>query len=94
MIIVTWSSNVVNVIKPGSLANATPSLKTALEIGREGVQYDAEGAYSTAFDRYEAALQSIIPILNKEPKGRRKDLLHQQVGDPVFFYGKYIESAC
>lgn len=59
-------------------------MKTALEIGREGVQYDAEGAYSTAFDRYEAALQSIIPILNKEPKGRRKDLLHQQVGDPLF----------
>lgn len=63
----------------GSLASTTPSLKTALEIGMEAVQYDAEGSRSAAFERYEAALQNILPILAKEQKGRRKELLHQQV---------------
>ena len=62
----------------GSLASTTPSLKTAIEIGMEAVQYDAEGSRTTAFERYEAALQQILPVLTKEPKGRRKELLHQQ----------------
>lgn len=63
----------------GRLSSATPHLKVAIDIGIEAVQYDAEGQYSAAFDRYEMALQKILELLNAEPKGRRKELLYQQV---------------
>lgn len=43
------------------------------------VQYDGEGQFVNALERYEAALQLIIQLLSKEPKGKRKELLHQQV---------------
>ena len=63
----------------GSLALATPCMLTALEIGVEGVHYDAECKYALALERYTAALESLIALLRNEPKGRRKDLLRQQV---------------
>ena len=64
------------------LVNTTPSLKAALDIGIAAVQYDAEGQFASALERYESALQQIIQLLGKEPKGRRKELLHQQVSNP------------
>ena len=64
---------------PETLVSTTPSLKAALEIGTEGVQYDAEGQFSVAYERYEVALQKIVQHLSIEPRGRRKALLHQQV---------------
>ncbi|XP_046640835.1 serine/threonine-protein kinase ULK3-like [Daphnia pulicaria] len=62
-----------------SLASATPNLASALEIGKEGVQYDSEGQHVIALERYKAALDVMIPMLRHESKGRRRDLLHQQV---------------
>lgn len=62
-----------------SLASATPSMASALKIGIEGVQYDAEGQLTLALERYTASLEIMIPLLRKELKGRRKYLLHQQV---------------
>jgi len=53
-------------------------LKSALDIGVVAVQYDAEGQYSNALERYEAALKQIIQFLSKEPRGKRKELLHHQ----------------
>lgn len=34
----------------GSLASATPNLASALEIGKEGVQYDSEGQHVIALE--------------------------------------------
>jgi len=61
-----------------ALVSTTPSLKSALDIGVVAVQYDAEGQYSNALERYEAALKQIIQFLSKEPRGKRKELLHHQ----------------
>jgi len=75
------SSFVLHFDFKGSLASSTPSFQTALDIRIERVLYDAEGQSQLAFDRYQLALETIIPLLNskEEPKGRRRDLLHQQV---------------
>ena len=63
----------------GGLASCTPALKAAIEIGIEATQYDGEGQCASAYDRYEMALQKIVQLLSLEPKGRRKELLYQQV---------------
>jgi len=61
-----------------ALVSTTPSLKSALDIGVVAVQYDAEGQFANALGGYEAALQQIIQLLSKEPRGKRKELLHKQ----------------
>ena len=67
----------------GALVSTTPSLKSALDIGVVAVQYDAEGQFANALGGYQAALQQIIQLLSKEPRGKRKELLHKQV---ILFY--------
>jgi hypothetical protein len=63
-------------------------LLSSLEIGIEGVQYDAEGQLAFALERYKAALEKLIPLLRNELKGRRKDLIHQQVS--AFLVSMYL----
>ena len=67
------------VFETGKLANTTPKLRSALDIGVAAVQYDAEGQCATALEHYETSLQQILLFLSSEPKGKRKELLHQQV---------------
>ena len=67
------------IIYEDSLASSTPSLMSALDIGIEGVSYDSEGQHALALERYKAALDKLIPVLRNETKGRRRELLHQQV---------------
>lgn len=63
------------------MSSSTPEMKTALEIGIEGVTYDAEGRYNEAFDRYESAISMLLKLLKSEPKGPRQKLIQQQVAE-------------
>lgn len=38
-----------------------------------------EGKYQNALDNYKLSLGKLVPLLSQEPKGQRRDLLHQQV---------------
>jgi len=51
----------------------------ALEIGEAGEQYLAEGNYALALEKFQSCLSVLMPLLGKEPLGRRRDLLHKQV---------------
>lgn len=51
----------------------------ALEIGEAAEQYLAEGSYVLALEKFQSCLSVLVPLLGKEPIGRRRDLLHKQV---------------
>jgi hypothetical protein len=63
----------------GQLCNATPAIATAVEIGCSAEQYVSEGHYQSALDKFESSLGILIPLLTNEPKGRRRDLLYNQI---------------
>lgn len=63
----------------GYLCSKTPAMATALEIGSSAEQYMAEGHYQSALDKFQSCLGVLIPLLSNEPKGRRRDLLHNQI---------------
>lgn len=62
----------------GQLFNATPAIGAALEIGSSAEQYVSEGNYQSALDKFQSCLGILIPLLNNEPKGHRRDLLYNQ----------------
>lgn len=51
----------------------------ALEIGEVGEQYFTEGNYALALEKFQSCLGLLVPLLGKEPVGRRRDLLYKQV---------------
>lgn len=51
----------------------------ALEIGEAAEQYLAEGSYALALEKFQSCLGVLVPLLGKEPLGRRRDLLYKQV---------------
>lgn len=61
------------------LTTTTPQIQAAIEIGASGELYAREGNYSIAFDKYQLALGRLLELLQNEPKGRRKDLLREEV---------------
>ena len=63
----------------GYLCSKTPAMATALEIGSSAEQYMAEGHYQNALDKLQSCLGTLIPLLSNEPKGHRRDLLHNQI---------------
>ena len=62
-----------------TLSKTTPSMADALEIGEVAEQYLAEGNYALALEKFQSCLGILVPLLGKEPAGRRRDLLHKQV---------------
>ncbi|KAH8272646.1 hypothetical protein KR044_008486 [Drosophila immigrans] len=62
-----------------ALSNSSPSLKTGLEIGRQGELYLYERKLNAALESYTSALAIMVPFVNKEPKGHRRNLLFQQM---------------
>ncbi|XP_017849607.1 serine/threonine-protein kinase ULK3 [Drosophila busckii] len=62
-----------------SLSHSSPSLKTGLEIGRKGELYLYERKLDAALESYTAALGILVPFVNNEPKGERRNLLLQQL---------------
>ena len=63
----------------GYLCSKTPAMATALEVGSSAEQYMAEGHYQSALDKFQSCLGVLIPLLSNEPKGHRRDLLHNQI---------------
>ncbi|XP_059610415.1 serine/threonine-protein kinase ULK3 [Phlebotomus argentipes] len=62
-----------------SLSHSSPALKNSLEIGRQGELYVHEGNYKAALEGLKSSLGGLVPLLGQEPKGQRRDLLHQQI---------------
>lgn len=58
-----------------------------LEIGEVAEQYLAEGNYALALEKLQSCLNVLVPILGREPAGRRRDLLHKQVNIYIFHFG-------
>jgi len=58
------------------LSKGTPSLADGLEIIGSARNYLLQGDIQQAIDKYTAGLSVLMPILQNEPKGRRRDLLH------------------
>lgn len=61
------------------LGKSTTSMVDALEIGEAAEQYLAEGNYALALEKFQSCLSVLVPLLGKEPIGRRRDLLHKQI---------------
>ncbi|XP_045602321.1 serine/threonine-protein kinase ULK3 [Procambarus clarkii] len=57
----------------------TPQIHSAIEIAASGELYTREGNYAIAFEKYQLALGKLLELLQSEPKGRRKDLLREEV---------------
>ena len=64
---------------PVALSKSTTRMAAALEIGEAADQYLAEGKYDRALEKFQSSLSVLVPLLGKEPPGRRRDLLHKQV---------------
>ncbi|XP_017075211.1 serine/threonine-protein kinase ULK3 [Drosophila eugracilis] len=80
------SSRVAEMLEPDSrykqlfaLSHSSPSLKTGLEIGRKGELYLYERKLDAALESYTSALGILVPFVNNEPKGERRNLLLQQL---------------
>ncbi|KAK0080258.1 hypothetical protein PV325_000225 [Microctonus aethiopoides] len=61
------------------LSKTTFDMASALEMGEVGEQYFAEGNYALALEKFKSSLGILMRVLAKEPPGRRRDLLHQQI---------------
>ncbi|XP_050445773.1 serine/threonine-protein kinase ULK3 [Cataglyphis hispanica] len=61
------------------LSKSTTGMTAALEIGEAGEQYLAEGNYALALEKFQSCLGVLVPLLGKEPLGRRRDLLYKQI---------------
>ncbi|KAH8340622.1 hypothetical protein KR059_002742 [Drosophila kikkawai] len=80
------SSRVTEMLEPDArfkqlfaLSNSSPSLKTGLEIGRKAELYLYERKLDAALESYTSALGILVPFVNNEPKGERRNLLLQQL---------------
>ncbi|XP_017765550.1 PREDICTED: serine/threonine-protein kinase ULK3 isoform X2 [Eufriesea mexicana] len=61
------------------LSKSTTSMADGLEKGDIAELYLVEGNYALALEKFQSCLGILIPLLGKEPAGRRRDLLHKQV---------------
>ncbi|KAK7079275.1 Serine/threonine-protein kinase ulk3 [Halocaridina rubra] len=61
------------------LSSTTPQIQTAMEIAASGELYAHEGNAAIALEKYQLALGKLLELLQNEPKGRRKDLLREEV---------------
>lgn len=61
------------------LSASSPAIQHALDIGREAELVVGEKNYERALESFKSALGSLVPLLQKEPKGTRRDLLYHQI---------------
>lgn len=71
----------IRILFPDTLFASTPSIQSALDIARQAELYSYEQNFPLALDSFTTALNILVPLLKKEPNGKRKDLLQQQVMD-------------
>lgn len=58
------------------MCQSSQSLVNALEIGRQGELYAFEKNYKLALDNLTGSLSILIPLIQQEPAGIRRDMLH------------------
>lgn len=58
---------------------SSPNIESGLEIGRQAELYLNEKNDKAAVDKMRTALGLLVPLLETEPPGQRRDLLHYQV---------------
>lgn len=61
------------------LSGTTPQIIAAMEIATTGDMYAQEGNYAIAQEKYELALGKLLALMQNEPKGRRKELLREEI---------------
>ena len=61
------------------LCASSPKLITGLEVCRTGNLYLAQGEAKMALERLTVGLGELVPVLQVEPKGRRRELLGRAV---------------
>lgn len=61
------------------LSKTTSDMAAGLEMGKAGEEYLAEGNYALALEKFKSCLGILVRVLAKEPSGRRRDLLYNQV---------------
>lgn len=59
------------------LSSSSPAIRNALEIGRKGELYIFERNFKSALEAFKSALGELVPLLQTEPKGQRRDMMHQ-----------------
>ncbi|XP_031780777.1 serine/threonine-protein kinase ULK3 [Nasonia vitripennis] len=69
----------INFLELRTLSKSTTGMSAALEIGESAEQYLAEGNYDLALEKFQSCLKVLVPLLGKEPPGRRRELLSKQV---------------
>ncbi|XP_071488467.1 serine/threonine-protein kinase ULK3-like [Diadema antillarum] len=57
------------------LANGNPDLKVAVKLVKDAGREDSREDYDLALDLYEQAIGRMLPLLQVEQKGRRRDLM-------------------
>uniref|UniRef100_A0A023F7A7 Serine/threonine-protein kinase ULK3 n=1 Tax=Triatoma infestans TaxID=30076 RepID=A0A023F7A7_TRIIF len=62
-----------------TMAKPTPKMYDGLDVGYSAQMYLCEGKYREAIDKFMLALSLLIPVLRKEPCGKRRELLTIQV---------------
>lgn len=62
-----------------NLSSSNPTYRDALDIGRQAEMYAHEENFKIAIEKYKSALTLLVPLLNSEPPGHRKTLLHEIV---------------
>lgn len=58
---------------------SSPNIESGLQIGRQAELYLTEKNDMAAVDKMRTALGLLVPLLETEPPGQRRDLLHYQV---------------
>ena len=61
------------------LSASSPKMTTGIEVCRTGALYLAQGESKLALERLTAGLGELVPLLQAEPKGRRRELLGKAV---------------
>lgn len=61
-----------------------------MEIGRQGELYLYERKLDAALESYTSALGILVPFVNNEPKGERRNLLLQQVSSCSSFHMSFL----
>ena len=62
-----------------ALCRTSSNLMTGIEICLQGEEYLGGGEHDMALDRMTAGLGVLVPALQQEPKGARRDLLRKEV---------------
>lgn len=62
-----------------AVCRPSPALLTGVEICVQGEEYLASGQTDMALDRITSGLGVLVPALQQEPKGKRRDMLKKEV---------------